>query len=356
MISDNPLQPYLPEPWWQGALNTAQELCLVEQFADAEQLLHALIVDEPYNWDAHLHLADAYIGLERMDLALRHIEMAETLAKMSGRTVGGRFVAMRYKVKAACIKMARIKKLDLEVGFDPIRTEMKSARYQQFHRNMQGIVKGSFAHYLAQNSLDVDLNEADRERLTKALIFSLKDQTKLIREVETFSTWTSHMLHALRAVSVNGAYFEFGVYGGGTGNFIARKIPNKTLHGFDAFQGAPEEYGDGPEPWPNREGELPDMDDNVELYVGWFKDTLPIFTKANDQAVAFAHIDCNLYSSTMVIFEELGDRIRPGTVLVFDEYPGEEYQAFNEFTSANGLEFKYLSCDLNGISLSLVIQ
>ena len=82
----------------------------------------------------------------------------------------------------------------------------------------------------------------------------------------------------------------------------------------------------------------------------------PIFTKANDQAVAFAHLDCDLYSSTMVIFEELGDRLRPGTVLVFDEYPGEEYQAFKEFTSANGLEFKYLSCDLNGISLSLVIQ
>jgi predicted negative regulator of RcsB-dependent stress response len=48
------------------------------------------------------------------------------------------------------------------------------------------------------------------------------------------------------------------------------------------------------------------------------------------------NIDCDLYSSTKTIFDLLGHRIIPGTVIVFDEYIGykswknDEFKAFQE--------------------------
>jgi len=35
---------------------------------------------------------------------------------------------------------------------------------------------------------------------------------------------------------------EFGVYEGGTINFIAGLNPTKTIYGFDGFKGLPEEW------------------------------------------------------------------------------------------------------------------
>ncbi len=50
----------------------------------------------------------------------------------------------------------------------------------------------------------------------------------------------------------------------------------------------------------------------------------------------------------MSLFNALRDRIKPGTVVVFDEYfnypgwRGHEYKAFQEFIAATGLTYRYL--------------
>ena len=60
------------------------------------------------------------------------------------------------------------------------------------------------------------------------------------------------------------------------------------------------------------------------------------------------HMDADLYSSTKTVFDILGDRVVPGTVIVFDEffnYPGwreGEYKAFQEFVATRRLEFTYI--------------
>ena len=133
-------------------------------------------------------------------------------------------------------------------------------------------------------------------------------------------------------------------------------MTHKTIYGFDSFLGLPEEW-DGEAPgFLSRNGEAPTLEHNVEMYVGWFEDTVPKFAKNNEQALAFAHIDCDLYSSTMTVLENLSDRLRPGTVLVFDEYPLEEFQAFANFGAARGVEFEYLSSSLGTESVSLIIR
>ena len=68
----------------------------------------------------------------------------------------------------------------------------------------------------------------------------------------------------------------------------------------------------------------------------------------HDGPVSFAHIDCDLYSSTVTILENIGDRLRPGTHLLFDEYfnypswKQHEHKAWAEFCAAHGVNYTYL--------------
>ncbi|MGE0197791.1 MAG: TylF/MycF/NovP-related O-methyltransferase, partial [Simkaniaceae bacterium] len=162
-------------------------------------------------------------------------------------------------------------------------------------------------------------------------------------------------------VSLEGAYLEMGVCTGKTINFIAALNPSQRIHGFDSFQGLPEDWNRGdknclkgtfafldPEM-------LPYVLHNVQLHKGWFHEVLPQFLSETLQAqsIAFLHIDCDIYSSTRDVFTLLGDNIIPGTVIVFDElynYPGceeHEFKAFQEFLKRKGYRAKYLGYNTN---------
>ncbi|MEE9249779.1 MAG: class I SAM-dependent methyltransferase [Alphaproteobacteria bacterium] len=87
---------------------------------------------------------------------------------------------------------------------------------------------------------------------------------------------------------------------------------------------------------------------NVSLHLGRFEDTLPPFLTAHQGPVAFANIDCDLYSSTKTVFDALAPRIGAGTILAFDEYfnyhnwQQHEFKAFEEFVGANGVRYQNL--------------
>ena len=146
---------------------------------------------------------------------------------------------------------------------------------------------------------------------------------------------------------INGLYCEFGVAEGESINFIASLV-DKEVHGFDSFEGLPEDWrGD----YPKATFKLaapPKVRANVKLHKGWFNETLPPFKKQFRQPLAFMHLDADLYSSTKSVFDILGDRIVEGTVIQFDEffnYPGwksGEYRAFKEFCDAGGVEVRYI--------------
>ncbi len=147
--------------------------------------------------------------------------------------------------------------------------------------------------------------------------------------------------------SKKGMICEFGVFSGSTINYIASKT-NLPVYGFDSFQGLPERWRDGYGEGHFKLTDLPKVPANVELIKGWFNQTLPVFIKDHDGAIAFLHIDCDLYSSTTTILDSLKQRIHPGCVIVFDEYfnyPGweeGEYKAFQEFVRQTGLEYEYI--------------
>ena len=157
------------------------------------------------------------------------------------------------------------------------------------------------------------------------------------------------LLHALRQDVPPGYVMEFGVYRGSSINRIAAAFPDQTVYGFDSFEGFPQ---DGRKDWQQDfsvKGILPDVAENVELVPGYFEDSLPRFLSTAVQGVAFAHIDCDIYSSTRTVLEGIGPYLQTGSIIVFDElihYPGflaNEMLALYEFACDTGTTFEWVS-------------
>jgi hypothetical protein len=148
-----------------------------------------------------------------------------------------------------------------------------------------------------------------------------------------------------------GLVAEFGVRRGTSIRVLAGET-QETVHGFDSFVGLPE-------PWVKADagvlttgGELPEVPANVTLHAGWFEDSLPPFLAAHPGELRFANIDSDIYSSARTVLWALADRIRPGTILLFDELVGnrswrqDEYKALTEYAAEFGVEWEVLAVNL----------
>jgi hypothetical protein len=152
---------------------------------------------------------------------------------------------------------------------------------------------------------------------------------------------------AMSAASMKGLVLEFGVRFGNSIRQIA-DLAKQQVHGFDSFEGLPEIWHHEPKGSYTTKGVVPSVPQNVKLYAGWFEDTLPEFLKQNSGPVRFINIDCDIYSSSKTVLTLLASRIVPGTVIVFDEYIGnehwreDEFKAFQEAVAHNGWKYEYL--------------
>jgi hypothetical protein len=157
--------------------------------------------------------------------------------------------------------------------------------------------------------------------------------------------------HALRLVQPTGHLIEFGVYKGGSINLIARHQPQRTVHGFDSFQGLPEDWGgwSAPKGTFSLEGRPPRVRSNVRLHVGLFDKTLPEWLSRNPGPIALANIDCDLYSSAKTVIDLIAPRIEAGTILIFDEYfnfpfwQEREFKAFQDLVRRTKLRYRYVA-------------
>ena len=70
--------------------------------------------------------------------------------------------------------------------------------------------------------------------------------------------------------------------------------------------------------------------------------------------IALLHVDCDLYSSTVTILNNVAGMLVPGTIILFDElinYHGweeGEFKAFMEFVAERKLAFEYVAYNRTG--------
>jgi hypothetical protein len=164
-----------------------------------------------------------------------------------------------------------------------------------------------------------------------------------------------------RALKVPGCICEFGVFQGRTLTRIASLAPDRAVHGFDSFEGLPEDWREG-----YKQGafqtRVPTIDaKNVQLHTGWFDATVPPFVAKLSQPIALAHVDCDLYSSTRTVLDAITPHLTVGSIILFDEYfnyPGwrdHEHRALQESMRRDELTVDAISYNASGEQVAFLV-
>lgn len=149
------------------------------------------------------------------------------------------------------------------------------------------------------------------------------------------------------SLRVPGNIVEFGVAEGGSTRVIRRSLRRfgspwfarhgrKTIFALDSFEGLPEAFenaGVG-----TFAGAVPKIP-GVVFVKGYFEDTCTEALRRRVGRVAFAHLDADLYSSTLCALRWLTPLLGTGSILLFDEFTGEkesEAHAFDDWRRESG--------------------
>lgn len=216
--------------------------------------------------------------------------------------------------------------------FKPVRTWKKLTSTTSFDAELQQIAHRDAANYAYAN-------------FRNGIYFNSKKDMY------------DHVVENLRGSS--GLCTEFGVYKAATLNYFANKLQDRTWHGFDSFEGLPEAWsGSGQSKGAfSLGGKLPKVAPNVVLHKGWFSETAVDFFNQEQENLAFAHLDADLYNATLEALNAMTANVKKGSLLLFDEYFGQiawrehEHKAFGEWLENNKLEAECLAWVSNGAVL-----
>ena len=200
-------------------------------------------------------------------------------------------------------------------------------------------------HVLHSLSNDIQLNQQ-----LQAVQSTARYVTAAMPKALRFQDRDALLLDAVkRSASMKGCICEFGVWSGHTLRLMADAAPGRRVHGFDSFEGLPEDWRTGYAKGAFKTPVPTFTQPNIKLHKGWFDATLPPFLKELEGSIALAHIDCDLYVSTRCVLDNIIPRLAPGAILVFDDYfnyPGweeHEHKALMEVVRAKQLKVEYLA-------------
>lgn len=200
-------------------------------------------------------------------------------------------------------------------------------------------------HVLHRLSNDIGLNQQ-----LQAVQSTARYVTAVMHKAARFEDRDVLLLDAVkRSAALQGCICEFGVWSGYTLRLMADAAPGRHVHGFDSFEGLPENWRTGYAKGAFKTTVPKFTQPNIRLHKGWFDATLPSFLKELEGQISLAHIDCDLYSSTHCVLDNIIPWLTPGAILVFDDYfnyPGweeHEHKALMEMIRAKRLRVEYLA-------------
>ena len=233
-------------------------------------------------------------------------------------------------------------------------------RLDDFNESLRELMRRQVRKLVELVLTDIDLMARLRDASTTSLF-----EEQHLRDAAGYKTRGALHRALIREIAGKpGLRMEFGVYKADSINRFAEMTPGVTWYGFDSFEGLPEAWTLGAKAGAfSIGGKLPPVRTNVRLIKGFFEQTLPAFAAEHrGEPIAFLHIDCDLYSATVTILENLGDMLRPGSIVLFDElinYHGweeGEYKAFTEFAAARNLAFEYIGYNRTGSQVAVRIR
>jgi hypothetical protein len=178
----------------------------------------------------------------------------------------------------------------------------------------------------------------------------LKDNRPFSYFQHRFELYNEVQTRILRAEPID--YLEFGVRQGDSIFKWAtlNRHSNSRFIGFDSFEGLPEDWvsvtGMAPKGSFSVGGNIPPTSDiRIRFIKGWFRETLrPFLREFHPRSRLVIHNDADLYSSTLYTLSTLDSLLRPGSILIFDEFanPLHEWRAFRDYSITFGRSCRIL--------------
>ncbi|HVG41199.1 MAG TPA: TylF/MycF/NovP-related O-methyltransferase [Chitinophagaceae bacterium] len=156
-------------------------------------------------------------------------------------------------------------------------------------------------------------------------------------------------------------YLEFGVAGGYSFKWWLEKNKNEisNFYGFDTFEGLPEDWGGFNKYSMSYKLESLDISDKrASFYKGLFQQTLiPFLENYENKNKKLIHLDADLFSSTIFTLSQLYRFLKPGDILLFDEFavPQHEFLAFKIFTESFYVDYEVIGAANNYLFVAVKI-
>jgi len=157
-------------------------------------------------------------------------------------------------------------------------------------------------------------------------------------------------------------YMEFGVAGGKSFNWWIERNKNETsrFFGFDTFEGLPEKWGAFEKgSMAHTLDSLSINDPRASLHKGLFQDSLLPFLEGYDNRnKKLIHLDADLFSSTIFTLSQLYRFLKPGDILLFDEFavPQHEFLAFKIFTESFYVKYEVIGAANNYLFVAIKVK
>jgi hypothetical protein len=157
-------------------------------------------------------------------------------------------------------------------------------------------------------------------------------------------------------------YLEFGISSGFSFKWWLSKNQHAAsrFFGFDTFEGLPEKWGGyqkGAMAVPLEALNITDQ--RAGFYRGLFQESLvPFLEEYQPMNRKLIHLDADLFSSTIFTLSQLYRFIKPGDILLFDEFavPQHEFLAFKIFTESFYIDYEVIGAANNYLFVAIKIK